>query len=102
MSKAATHLLRQMQRDPRLAYLIGPGSQSYDLITAEVAQAEAREVKELRAEVERDLKTTPWPDKDELVEAIKILLGDSEQADYMSQRERESYARDKLKDMGEL
>ena len=61
MSAASIHLLRQLQRDPRLAWLIGPGSQSYDLITSEVAAAAGQDVQELRARVETTLQTRPWP-----------------------------------------
>lgn len=35
--KAVGHTIRRMQADPRLAYLIGPGSETYDLLTAAVA-----------------------------------------------------------------
>lgn len=30
--KAVVHLVAQLQRDPRLAYLIGPGSESFELL----------------------------------------------------------------------
>lgn len=30
--KAVVHLVSQLQRDPRLAYLIGPGSESFELL----------------------------------------------------------------------
>lgn len=32
--KAVAHTIRRMQADPRLAYLIGPGSETFDLLTA--------------------------------------------------------------------
>lgn len=35
--KAVGHTIRRMQADPRLAYLIGPGSETYDLLTAAAA-----------------------------------------------------------------
>lgn len=65
---AALHLLRQIQRDPRLAWLIGPGSQSYDLITAEVAAAAGRDVQELRNGIEKNLQTRAWPRSDDLLD----------------------------------
>lgn len=61
--KAVLHLVRQMQRSPRLAWLIGPGSESYDLLTAAAATTTGCTVEVLRAEIERDLKTEPWPQK---------------------------------------
>lgn len=35
--KAVGHTIRRMQADPRLAYLIGPGSETYDLLIAAAA-----------------------------------------------------------------
>lgn len=35
--KAVSHVIHRMQADPRLAYLIGPGSETYDLLTAAAA-----------------------------------------------------------------
>lgn len=65
---AAQHLLRQMQRDPRLAWLIGPGSRSYELITAEVADQTGTDLQELRDDVEAGLETQPWPRADGLTD----------------------------------
>lgn len=61
MSAAVSHLLRQMQRDGRLAYLIGPGSQSYELLTAEAAQAAGRDVADYRREFDATLAPERWP-----------------------------------------
>jgi hypothetical protein len=60
MSAAVQHLLRQMQRDARLAWLIGPGSQSYELLTQEAAQAAGVEIEQYRAQFEATLKYEPW------------------------------------------
>jgi hypothetical protein len=99
MSNAARHLLRQIRRDPRLAYLIGPGSQSYDLLIDDVAFVTGRDATDLRREVEQSLKTEAWPDTRELVHALQVLLGDAEEADYMTAKEREQLARRTLADM---
>jgi hypothetical protein len=58
---AALHILQQMRRDPRLAYLIGPGSQSFELLTEEVAAAQGKEVESFRREFALNLKTERWP-----------------------------------------
>lgn len=70
MSAAVIHLLRQMQKNGRLAYLIGPGSQSYDLLTQEAAQASGRDVGEFRNEFAATLKFERWPTNDDLVDRI--------------------------------
>lgn len=57
---AAAHILRQLQRDPRLAWLLGPGSESFDLLTAEVAAAQGKDATELRKAISENLKTEPW------------------------------------------
>jgi len=59
--RAVRYLVQRLQADPRLAWLIGPGSQSYELLTAALACSAGRAVAEVQAEIERDLKTIPWP-----------------------------------------
>lgn len=61
MSAAVKHLLRQMQRDPRLAYLIGPGSESYALLTEEAAAAAGQAPNSFRTDFEKTLTFEPWP-----------------------------------------
>lgn len=61
MSSAATHILRRMQEDPRLAWLIGPGSRSYELLTEEVAAAQNLDVEALRKQHAATLKFEQWP-----------------------------------------
>lgn len=61
MSAAVNHILRQMQRDARLAWLIGPGSRSYELLTEEAATANGLNVEELRKQHEATLKFERWP-----------------------------------------
>ncbi len=61
MSVAVHHILRQMQRDARLAWLIGPGSRTYELLTEEAATANSLNLDELRQQHEATLKFEPWP-----------------------------------------
>lgn len=61
MSAAIHHILRQMQRDARLAWLIGPGSRTYELLTEEAATANGLDLDELRQQHEATLKFEPWP-----------------------------------------
>lgn len=63
MSAAVNYVLRRMQQDPRLAYLIGPGSQCYELLTEEAAQAAGKPVEEFRKQLEARLTYEPWPVK---------------------------------------
>jgi hypothetical protein len=60
---AAQHLLRRMHIDPRLASLLGPGSESFELITREVALQRGQSVDEVRRHAEASLKYQPWPDE---------------------------------------
>ncbi len=62
--QATAHILQQMVRDPRLAWLIGPGSRSYELLTEEAAQASGEPVEAFRAALEARLKFTPWPQQE--------------------------------------
>jgi delta 1-pyrroline-5-carboxylate dehydrogenase len=72
---ASAHLLRQMQRDGRLAYLIGPGSQSYELLTTEVALANKRDIREFRDEFGPSLHPVQWTSEgdieDRIIDAIQ-------------------------------
>jgi len=47
--KAVAHIIRRMQTDPRLAYLIGPGSEAFDLLTAADAAEEGLDVAIIRS-----------------------------------------------------
>lgn len=61
LAGAAQHILRMMQRDGRLAYLIGPGSQSYELLTKEAAAAAGQDVTAFRSNFEATVQPEPWP-----------------------------------------
>lgn len=61
MSAAVHHILRQMQRDARLAWLIGPGSRTYELLTEEAATANGLNLEELREQHAATLKFSQWP-----------------------------------------
>ena len=67
-SAAVTHILRQMKRDPRLAYLIGPGSQSHGL-----------DAEKLRIQLSATLEFEAWPDEytiqRRIEEAVAKALG---------------------------
>ncbi|SFB96170.1 hypothetical protein SAMN05216344_106102 [Polaromonas sp. OV174] len=60
-TKAAFHILRQMHRDPRLAYLIGPGSESFELLIEEAAQDQHIDIDVMRRVCSKGLATQPWP-----------------------------------------
>jgi len=58
---AAQHLLQRMHIDPRLAYLLGPGSQAFDLITQEAAQQLGQPVDDVRRDAAVNLQYQAWP-----------------------------------------
>lgn len=55
------HILRQMERDPRLAWLIGPGSRTFELLIEEGAEIYGRTFADLSQRVESRLQFEPWP-----------------------------------------
>ena len=76
MSAAVNHILRQMQHDARLAWLIGPGSRTYELLTEEAARKNGLDLEELRQQYEATLKFEPWPsDLQVEIDPQAILLG---------------------------
>lgn len=59
--KAVDHVIRRMQEDPRLAYLIGPGSESFDLMTAAAAATAGFDEDFFREQLTGTLKFEPVP-----------------------------------------
>ncbi|OOG81543.1 hypothetical protein B0E41_17435 [Hydrogenophaga sp. A37] len=55
------HLVQRLQADPRLAYLIGPGSESFELLTAAAADALSIEADVYRERVMGWLAPQPVP-----------------------------------------
>lgn len=55
MIGAASHLLGLMRRDPRLAFLIGPGSEAFDRLTADYAAAQGMPVEAVRERLAKAL-----------------------------------------------
>lgn len=58
--KAVRHLIIRMLQDPRLGYLLGYGSESFDLLTAAQAEAEGRPVEVLRSKLMTALGKHAW------------------------------------------
>ena len=54
---AVLHLLRQAQRNPKLAYYIGPWTESYRLLTEAAAELEGSSVDAFRHRYEETLQT---------------------------------------------
>lgn len=71
LAGAAQHILRMMQRDGRLAYLIGPGSQSYELLTKEAAAAAGQDVTAFRSNFEATVQPEPWPSEHRIRQKIE-------------------------------
>ena len=69
-AKAARHILLQMKRDPRLAYLIGPGSDSFELLIEEAADAQHIDIDAMRVMHIKGLQTQAWPSE----HAIQIRI----------------------------
>lgn len=49
-AKAVLHILKRMTEDGRLAWLMGPGSQSYELLTEAYAETSGKDLAEFRKE----------------------------------------------------
>lgn len=54
---AVTAVMGRIIRDPRIAYLMGPGSETYDLVTAAVAESRGETPEAYRARIEPQLRT---------------------------------------------
>ena len=50
-------MLKRLQQDPRLAYLMGPGSECYDRIVRAHCEMQGLDVTEFRAQYENRLQT---------------------------------------------
>ncbi|MGE0350928.1 hypothetical protein [Hydrogenophaga sp.] len=59
--RAVMHALHRLQQDPRLAYLAGPGSQLWDLLTEASALKAGADVQQHRAELANGLAVQPVP-----------------------------------------
>jgi hypothetical protein len=92
--KAVAHIIRRMQADPRLAYLIGPGSETFDLLTAAAAAHEGFDKVEARSFF-TSLKTQTLPpiciDRDETEQGKRYVT--CEQMTEYSQRYAEDFMR---------
>lgn len=58
---AVLHILQRLQADPRLAYLIGPGSESFELLITAAAQVQGIEQDVLRERVLGLIAPQPVP-----------------------------------------
>ncbi|MES2685711.1 MAG: hypothetical protein V4706_02755 [Pseudomonadota bacterium] len=61
MSAAVKYIIKRMHQDPRLAYILGPGSEAFDLLTAEAAVMAEMPVDQYREILGRLLRTEPIP-----------------------------------------
>lgn len=59
--KAVIHVLNRMLCDGRLAYILGPGSEAYDLIIAAYAKIAGVNVEEFRQWLSARLRYTEVP-----------------------------------------
>lgn len=58
---AVKHIVQRLINDPRLAYLIGPGSESFELLTDAWATCMGEQVEAFRERLTGKLKTQPLP-----------------------------------------
>ena len=56
--KAVAHIIKRMQADGRLAYLLGNGTESFDLLTQAYAEARSLDVEEFRHAFDLNLTYT--------------------------------------------
>lgn len=57
--KAVAHIIKRMKADGRLAYLLGYGSESFDLLTQAYAEANGLDVETFRHSLDLNLTYTP-------------------------------------------
>lgn len=57
---AVQHLMQRLLTDPRLAHLIGPGTESFDVLTIAAAEATCLSIDFVRFETERQLAPRRW------------------------------------------
>ncbi len=60
-AKAVDYILRRLQADPRLAYLLGPGSEAYRLLTEAQADRNGVDVEALRRDIDAKLEFQTVP-----------------------------------------
>ena len=58
--KAVAHVISRLLQDPRLGFLLGPGSESFDLLTAAQAEAHQRPVDAFRSLLMTELRKRTW------------------------------------------
>ena len=93
MSAAVHHILRQMQSDARLAWLIGPGSRTYELLIEEAASANSLDPAELQRQHEATLKFEPWPsDLQAEIDPQTVLLDSPEPKPLFWHEDRNKYS----------
>lgn len=66
----ALHLLKRVRSDARLAYLIGPGSQTFEKACAQVALDTDKTVDDVRSEMSLRLVTEAWPSENAIQQRI--------------------------------
>jgi hypothetical protein len=54
---ACLYVIGRILRDPRIAYFMGPCTESYDLLTTAVAEIRAEPVEEYRASIKPHIRT---------------------------------------------
>lgn len=64
--KAVAHVLLRMKQDARLAFLIGPGSESWDLLTGAHAETLGMTTADFRNEFSNQLTYLPYPEVAEI------------------------------------
>lgn len=55
--QACIAMMGRINNDPRIAYLVGPGSETYDLLTAAVAKLRDEAPASYRAQIEAGMRT---------------------------------------------
>lgn len=66
----ALHLLKRVRSDARLAYLIGPGSKTFEMACAQVALDTGKPVDDVRSEMSLRLIAEPWPSENAIQQRI--------------------------------
>lgn len=79
--KALSHLIRVMGENPHLAYYLGPGSQSFSLVTEAAATLFGQTVEQVRERAINPHAAEPRAGISELIEACERVVRENRERD---------------------
>lgn len=80
--EALRHLLRQLRERPEIAWYIGPGSQTWALVTEAYATLSKKTVKEVRKNAVNPQACDPRRGYDDLLDAAKRVMAQVDKGEF--------------------